>query len=230
MFLEHAKSEIEIWRKRLEDRYESEDDKVVQEMAFHDVLDICEAISKVIDGQGHSGMSYHYVMNIVKDLIDMNILTPIMEDDEYNEVYTDKDGVTGYQSRRLSAFFKNVDKDGKVTYHDNDRVICHASDSSAGFTNKFLTNMIDEMYPITLPYMRPRRPYVMVVDDYLLYSDPKHADFDTFYIRSIKEPTGKVVPVNKIFTFSDDGPVEITEEEFNRQYEARNSDVSKFAE
>lgn len=236
MSIERARKEIELLRARcMKQLGEQADtyDVYMQNLALDQAMEAYQAVETVLESQGHSGFSYGYVTRIVKNLIDGNILTPIEEYDEYSDILDIHiEGETSYQNKRLPSFFKHVKDDGSVYYVDVERVVCTDPDHSSSWSNGFIRSLVDEMYPISLPYMPPTRPYVVVVDDYLIYDDPKKSEFDTMWVRGITEPDGKIVPVDRIFTcpYDSDTWKEISAEEFREAYENHRNTYSSDVE
>lgn len=175
----------------------------------------------------HSGMSISITKNILNRLIEHKPLTPIEDtDDVWNDGYTyGDDDVKHYQCKRMSALFKEVYPDGTVKYSDNDRVICYDLNDKCRvpFHNGFVSRFIDEMYPITMPYIADVR-YEVYISEYL--TDEKNGDFDTISVEFVDiKKTGedvKRVYINKYFKEIKDKPhwVEIDYDEFMRRDDA----------
>lgn len=135
----------------------------------------------------HSGASIQITKTILNRLIDGEPLTPILgEDDEWQDVSQMglRDGcIAEYQNRRMSSLFKYVHEDGTVKYSDVQRVTCYESshdDVQGGvpFWNGFVNRIIDEVKPITLPYV-PQHFKVYVTE--CLYEEDG-GDFDTIMV------------------------------------------------
>lgn len=104
---------------------------------------------------GHSGFSFSVTKNILKRLLDNLPLTPIEDVEEnWSEVsLPDEDGNVSYQCKRKSSLFKDVKKDGTVSYHDTDRYYCQEVDNPKDtFTNGRAGEFVDKLFPITMPY------------------------------------------------------------------------------
>ena len=161
---------------------------------------------------GHSGMSIGFTKQILNRLIDGKPLTPIEDtEDVWNERPRDNRGYTMYQCKRMSSLFKYVYPDGSVKYSDTDRVIGIDIDNDSTWSNSFIRDMVDEMYPITMPYSGGD-PYKVYIQDCLY--DPKNGDYDTRAILHIKTPNNKIIRVNRYFKESDSGFIEIDREEY----------------
>lgn len=161
---------------------------------------------------GHSGTSIVFTKQILDRLIDGKPLTPIEDtEDVWNEcVRTDREYTT-YQCKRMSSLFKDVYPDGSVKYSDTDRVICIDIDNDSTWSSGFIRDIIDEMYPITMPYSGEDIYKVYIQD--CLY-DPKNGDYDTRAILHIKTPNNKIIRVNRYFKESDSRFIEIDREEY----------------
>ena len=161
---------------------------------------------------GHSGASIGFTKQILNCLIDGKPLTPIEDtEDVWNECARDNRGYITYQCKRMSSLFKYVYPDGSVKYSDIDRVIGIDIDNDSTWSNSFIRDMIDEMYPITMPYSGGD-PYKVYIQDCLY--DPKNGDYDTRAILHIKTPNNKIIRVNRYFKESDSGFIEIDWKEY----------------
>lgn len=161
---------------------------------------------------GHSGISIGFTKQILNRLIDSKPLTPIEDtEDVWKECARNNRGYTTYQCNRMYSLFKEVYPDGSVKYSDVDRVIGVDIDNDSTWSSGFIRDIIDEMYPITMPYSGGE-PYKVYIQDCLY--DPEHGDFDTRAVLHIKTPDGKIIYVNRYFKESDSGFVEIDWEEY----------------
>jgi hypothetical protein len=163
----------------------------------------------------HSGMSIGFTKNILNRLIDRKPLTAIEDVPEvWHEVTYRGQQYRSYQCTRMSSLFKDVYHTGMVTYHDNDRCYCVNRDdpTAPGWYNSFISKIIHEKYPITMPYYPPAKPYVVYCTDGL--SDPKNGDFDTIGIWYAVKPDGEKDTIERFFKECDDGWAEISEQEY----------------
>ena len=83
----------------------------------------------------------------------------------------------------------------------------------------WLPKLVDELYPIKMPYYPPDKPYKVHMTDFLF--DPKNGDFDTLAVFYIVDPEGNKIVINRYFrepheneTETIFGWVEITEDEY----------------
>lgn len=162
---------------------------------------------------GHSGTSIGFTKQILNRLIDGKPLTPIEDtEDVWNDVtYHTDDGGIHYQCKRMSSLFKDVYPDGSVKYSDTQRVIGVNIDNGSTWSSGFIRDMIDEMYPITMPYSVNGK-YKVYCRDFLY--DPKNGDFDTIAIQYILTPECDAVEIHRYFKESNQGLEEIDSEEY----------------
>ena len=162
---------------------------------------------------GHSGMSIKFTQNILNRLLDGKPLTPIEDTPDIWGMRSDYDGKTSYQCNRMSSLFKDVCPDGRVQYHDTNRVRCVYKDNpSIQWFNGFISNLIHEKYPITMPYYPAARPFVVYCTEGL--SDPSNGDYDTIGIWYVVKPDGESDTVERFFAESPLGWEEISKQQY----------------
>jgi hypothetical protein len=129
---------------------------------------ICNHVLKlldVFDGEGHSGTSAPYTINIFKKLAMFEPIAPLTgEDSEWNEVY---EGV--FQNNRMDSVFKQADRfdgqpywlDGKVFWE----WVTHPDiDDGKPFKSHFTGS--GSLVPIQFPWVKPEHSeYVFVPTD-----------------------------------------------------------------
>lgn len=167
---------------------------------------------------GHSGMSIGFTKNILMRLIDGKPLTPIEDtDDVWNKVAYQRDDKTViYQNKRMSALFKNVRPDGSADFNDTDRFIaCAIDDPHFTYYSVLVNRLMKEMYPVTMPYMPPLKPYIVYCEEFL--TDRKNGDFDTVGIFYCKTPEGDKVEINRYFKDGEEDYIEISKEEYDER-------------
>ena len=165
---------------------------------------------------GHSGMGFGITKQILNRLMNHQPLTPIEDTDDMWHQHgrlKDQDYDT-YQCVRMSSLFKHVYDDGRITYSDNDRIICIDVNSRATYSFGLVTRIINEMFPITMPYI-PNEGYKVYCEDFL--SDPNNGDFDTVGILHAVDPDGETVEIGRFFGDIDGEMVDITKEEYERR-------------
>ena len=163
--------------------------------------------------QGHSGMSIKITQSILNRLIDGKPLTPI-EDTPDSWSKSERAGIIKYQCNRMSSLFKTVCTDGDIKYTDIGRVVCFTTDNpNSTFTCGTARNIIDEMFPIKMPYVPETKPYMVKVEEFLI--DPKNGDFDTQGFLEVKLPNGEIKEIGRYFTEKDNKLTEISKEEYS---------------
>lgn len=181
---------------------------------------------------GHSGMSFSFTRNILKRLLDGIPLTPITEDDfdvkddKYSDEWLQSQGLkSDTQCRRMSSFFRLEKYDGTVTYLDIDRYyMVNIEDPSDTFHSS--ARWLDEMFPITLPYMPKQGKYEIYVQTFLV--DERNGDFDTRGTIYMITPDGEKIQINRYETTGADGKWHrITREEYDRLLEKRIDKLNK---
>lgn len=173
---------------------------------------------------GHSGMSIGITKNILNRLIDGKPLTPIEDTPEvWSEVVCRNGEVTSYQCLRMSSLFKDVHADGTTEYHDISRCHCVNRDDpdASGWYNGFISRLIQEKYPITMPYYPASKPMVVFCTEGL--SDPKNGDFDTIGIWYVQKPDGERDAIERFFKEAPGGWEEISETEYSQRVGDGNS-------
>ena len=174
---------------------------------------------------GHSGFSIGLTKNILNRLIDGKPLTPIEDtDDVWDDRLDMQRDYTSYQCKRMSSLFKDVYNDGRIEYHDNDRVVGFdiGNPDSYPYYNGLNRHIVNEMYPITMPYIPFDKPFEVYNESFLV--DKGNGDFDTKGILYLIKPDGEKVDINRYFrlpklkekdTYC--GWVEISKEEYEER-------------
>lgn len=216
--IEWAENEIRIALAR-----ENEND------SFYEYIKACHESAlkayKSLCGDGHSGMSISITRDILNRLIKYQPLTPIEDaEDVWTEHFgmREDDRIKVYQCKRMGCFWKDVYPDGTVRYQDNDRAYgVNINDPVCTYHSGLLTRIVDEMFPIAMPYCPTNTPYKVYAEEFLF--DARNGDFDTVYIHYIQTPEGDKVDVNRVFTEPEDGRgwKEITLEELDRMKAAK---------
>ena len=173
---------------------------------------------KSLMSDGHSGFSIGLTKHILNRLIDGKPLTPIEDtDDIWNDIIdrNDEEGYICFQCRRMSSLFKYVYADGTVEYKDLNRYYCvNINNTEVTYHSGLVQRIIDEMFPITMPYF-PGKPIKVYCEDFL--TDRKNGDFDTVGIFYAIKPNGEKIEINRFFKESKDGWDEIDEDEYNKR-------------
>ena len=185
-----------------------------------------KAYKSLIDDE-HSGMSLSFTRDILERLMRHEPLTPITDDDFEggNLVYDDEDLASmGLKSEiqcpRMSSLFRKETVDGKVTYCDVNRAYSvNVETPSDTFSCGMETNIIDEMFPIKMPYLPEKEEYKVYVQTFL--TDKKNGDFDTQGILYLTTPEGKRIDINRYYTEKAGKMVEISKDEYDELLEKR---------
>lgn len=157
---------------------------------------------------------------IFNRLIDGKCLTPIEDTpdvwEELTEGYPDGDTNKHYQCKRMSTLFKVVAPDGAVTYRDVSRTYAvDIENPEASYSNPLATQLIDKIFPITMPYFPTDKRFKVVRDTFLV--DPENGDYDTVAFLYFITPTGKAVELNRYFKVVDGKLVSIEKSEFDER-------------
>jgi hypothetical protein len=174
---------------------------------------------------GHSGLSFGFTKNILIRLMEGQPLTPIRDEDffsvergtenhplEADEYLKERGLKSELQCPRMSSLFRTETLDGKVTYKDIDRAY-YVNVECPSDTYSSWCGFIDDMFPITMPYVAQKGKYVIYEQTFL--TDKKHGDFDTKGILYVITPSGEKVDLNIFRTEGDDRKwKDITKEEY----------------
>lgn len=169
---------------------------------------------------GHSGLSWSLTKQILMRLMDGKPLTPI---EDIPENWGESEGlnlgkenyIKTYQCTRMPSLFKYSDKYGKVNYRDVDRVVCRHIGSDIYYHNGLASRIVNEMFPITMPYIPADKPFVIDCEEFLI--DEKNGDYDTLAFTTLHKPDGEVIRIDRYFAEKDHGFVEIDDNEFNER-------------
>lgn len=170
-------------------------------------------------GDGHSGYSICVTKNILNRLIDGKPLTPIEDTDDIWDgcgQYEDGDLKKHFQCKRMSSLFKDINEDETVSYSDVGRYVCvNINNPDDAYTGSLGSRIMNEMFPVTLPYMPATKRYEIYCEEFL--TDKKNGDFDTVGVFYIIKPDGEKVEVNRFFKDAEKRYDEITREEFEQR-------------
>lgn len=190
----------------------------------------------------HSGFSIGITRAILDALIDGKPLTPIEDTPEVWGPPEDwRDGCLMYQCKRMSRLFKKVDAEGNISYDDVDRVTyVDINNPTVAWHNGMVRRLVDEMFPITMPYTGDEK-YIVYGEDCLF--DRTHGDYDTqaFHYIIKKTPGGKEekIKLNRYFRESLEGEkedpeypgwVEISRTTYNRRKKKAEEERKKLEE
>lgn len=214
-----AKKEVEIaCKKENPDRKEGEFDYGCA--CYQSALKAFKSLTE----DGHSGMSIGITKNILNRMIDGLPLTPIEDTDDIWDYTYDLEKESGkvYQCKRMYSLFKTVYSDGRIEYHDNNRIVCCDNSTDMTYSNGFVKRIAEKYVgKITMPYNPSIEPIYVYTEDYLY--NPRNGDFDTIVIHDLKMPDGNRVDINRYFKWDDgidEGFVEIHYQEFLKRVNA----------
>lgn len=178
-----------------------------------------KAFEMLLDDE-HSGLSIQITKMILDKLIDGKALTPIEDVPEswnYVGCYDEEEeaaGIRRYQCKRMSSLFKVEYPDGTVVYNDVDRDCgVNLNNPDVVFGSGTVSRIINEMFPITMPYTPPAKPYKVYTEDFL--SNKDNRDFDTEGFFYVETPDGEKIEINKFYHYPARGEkIEITREKY----------------
>lgn len=146
---------------------------------------------------------------IFLQLLNKNILTPITDDKDEWVFVAGYDPSSGnknhsanysfYQSKRRNSLYKKVIYAGEmqsIFYSDSERAVCVDIQTRETFTGGFETGILDEMYPISIPYY-PIDKIKIYVEKTKVYENS--VDCDTVGILYFCFPNGKISEIKRFF-------------------------------
>lgn len=211
--LEWAKREVEIVCKSIETDDADDISVKYNQSCMASALKAFESLCE----DGHSGMSIHITQNILNRLIDGKTLTPIEDTEDAWEECLSGNGVKIYQCKRMSSLFKTIDEYGNVTYSDNSRCYMREITSNTTWHSGLITQIYDEMFPISFPYDAPEKPDEIICTEFL--TDRANGDFDTIGVLYVKRYNGDKISIHRYFKESENGWDEIDIHEYDMRRE-----------
>lgn len=187
---------------------------------------ICECLKSALKAfnslleDGHSGASVEQTLMFLQRLVRRLPLTPIDEDTTWVKSNVSESGKTTYRCARMSGLFKDVDREGNITYTDVHRVVCVNKDDVQApvWYNGFVSKIVNSIYPIKFPYYPSSDPIIAYVSE---HTTSLKEDFDTICIDSVKLNNGETVDVKRFFKedTASNSWVEIDKEEYTSRVE-----------
>lgn len=187
---------------------------------------ICECLNSALKAFNslrqdvHSGASMEQTLMFLQRLVRGFPLTPIDEDTTWVKSSVSESGTITYQCARMTSLFKDVDREGNITYSDVNRVVCVNKDDPHApvWYNGFVSRVVNSIYPIKFPYYTSSDPIIAYVSE---NTTSVTEDFDTMCIDSVKLDNGETVELKRFFKEDRNinSWVEIDEEEYNRRVE-----------
>ncbi len=168
----------------------------------------------------HSGFSICMTKHILNRLIEGKPLVPIEDSEDVwsdcRDVFGHEGEVVNYQCKRMSSLFKYVYSDGTVKYKDVDRyAVIDVNNPNVSYHNGFISNIMDELFSITMPYIPYDKAFRVYREDFLV--DQKNGDYDTIGILYVITPTGDRVEINRYFKEGSDSFLEISKDEYEER-------------
>lgn len=209
-----AKREIEILKSK---------NPPDEECGFDYIGECCDSAMRAFESlmnDGHSGTSIGITKNILMKLIEGKALTPIEDTpDVWSDIVDVHDGKVTYQCKRMSSLFKNVYDDGRIEYHDVDRVLgVNINNPVCYFHSGRTSKYVYDRFPITMPYVPTSKPYEVYTEDFLTDSAlSRYTDWNVEAYYYIKTPDGEKIELNEFYYYPNprsNERVQITKEEF----------------
>lgn len=115
------------------------------------------------------------------------------------------------------VFFKKVSKDGTVEYYDCERAVAFDKDGF-GYTGS-ICNILDEMFPVTMPNYPPTEKYKLYTEEFTAKGFPRdNEDFNTRAVHYVITPKGERIEINRYFADAEkENMVEISKEEYEKR-------------
>jgi len=210
--LDWARKEVKL---ACEKEAATEENNALKGYGAHCYKSALRAFKKLINDR-HSGFGIMITRQILNRLIDGKPLTEIEDtDDIWNLITDEKEDYKLYQCKRMSALFKYVYNDGTIKYDDINRYYCvDAYDLEGTYSLKLVGDIINELYPITMPYY-PGKKMKVYCETFL--TDEANGDFDTVGVFYILKPELEKIKINRFFKVGEDGWIEIKKNEFNER-------------
>lgn len=165
---------------------------------------------------GHSGFSINVTKDILNRLIDGKVLTPIEDTpDIWNEPNDYGKGYKSYQCKRMTSLFKRVYNDGTIKYTDVDRYVgIPIENPKSSYTSSRIRDIVDELFPITMPYYPKNKKYKIYTDDFLYNENNGDFDCEAFYY--MITPNDERIDLNRFYYYPDNDTImEITKEQYD---------------
>ena len=168
----------------------------------------------ILHGAAELGVNTESLIEAIDRLAKGKPLTPIVDvDDVWFDGIKDPDGSIKQCCKRMDTLYKIIYPNGLIRYIDTGRIVGVPIEyPNVQYYNGVVTRIIDEMFPIVMPYYPATEPYKVYTEDFLV--DPKNGDFDTKGLFYVVTPTGERIEINRYFKSSNGSMEEITEKEY----------------
>lgn len=178
---------------------------------------------------GHSGMSWSLTRQILNRLMEGKPLKELNSYQDRPEEWEEQnrwlvDDGAAFNNIRYPALSYRLNANGKELYHDTDRWVFEELDRpNIPWCNGFLSNYLDEKFPIQFPYC----PFTIHVRIEEILTNPAHGDYDAQRIIDFIDPkTGEIVKVDACFEEVDGKWKEIGKKKW---YELRKKHAERLA-
>lgn len=172
----------------------------------------------------HSGLTMSITRDILYRLTNHIPLTKIEDTDdvwkELGKTKYDNPHLKRYQCKRMSSLFKEVYSDGTIKYTENHRYYekdMYGISTDVKSCPVVINRIMDELYPITMPYLPDDKPYYIYREMYRVSSKIDTKIDTKIAIRYILTPSNDLIKVNRYFKLGDYCS-EISEEEYKNLY------------
>lgn len=166
----------------------------------------CESALKAYESliqDNHSGMSWSITRSILMQLMEDKPLSPVTEED-FSVIPTIQDDPAWLASQglvdiipcsRMRGLYKYIYKDGTILYKDINRVSVRDISTDTYWTSGFMSNLVSEMYPITMPYIGEK--YIANVEENRSISCKD--DYDGIAFKTLTHPDGSIETIDRFF-------------------------------
>ncbi len=169
---------------------------------------------------------------ILNQLMSGKPLTPIEDTKDVWESVDIKNDSKIFQCRRMKYLLKEIKEDGSVMYNDETRyhAIWIGHEHMGWLHEKVVDKVMNELYPITMPYMPSGIGYRVYVEAFK--ADFKSERIDTLGIIYAITPDNKRKSINRYFSIKKRRHIEISQKEYvsrkrNHEYLERELDRTK---
>lgn len=167
---------------------------------------------ELLHNEGSSGEDIQFTKSVLNALIDGRPLTAIEDTDD---VWVDVNNLTlrihnkEYQCTRAPSLFKTIHEDGTISYNDVNRVLGRNEDKGYDCSFRSLNDIINQRFPIKMPYYPTTAPYIVYFKDLLF--DVDNGDFDTLYVSHCLDPYGRMHHLDLYLKLEDEHDVNFIE-------------------
>lgn len=185
----------------------------------------CESALKAYESliqDNHSGMSWSITRSILMQLMEDKPLSPVTEED-FSVIPTIQDDPAWLASQglvdiipcsRMRGLYKYIYKDGTILYKDINRVSVRDISTDTYWISGFMSNLVSEMYPVTMPYIGEK--YIANVEENRSISCK--GDYDGIAFKTLKHPDGTVEAINRFFIEDAEGNWNEFDENFYKNF------------